>query len=124
MCVFGRDASDPRSGFTQESYADRRLAAISESGSPIVGLADFGLDFNFPDSQGPLFGLPAGGNGAVTNGAGDHLKFDENGNLIPIDFGTYAGRPGSFGIDFAGVTGFSLAPTSPLLSVTDRKSGV
>src|SRR3546814_4117495 len=75
--LFFRDASDPTSGFTQELYADRRLPAISDSGSPIVGLADFGLDFNFPDSQGPLFGLPAGGNGAVTNGAGDQLKFDE-----------------------------------------------
>ncbi|MFC3785961.1 outer membrane receptor protein involved in Fe transport [Sphingopyxis italica] len=122
--LFFRDASDPTSGFTQELYADRRLPAISETGSPIVGLADFGLDFNFPDSQGPLFGLPAGFNGAVTNGAGDQLKFDENGNLIPIDFGTYAGRPGSFGIDFAGGNGFSLVPTSNLLSETRRYSGI
>lgn len=122
--LFFRNASDPSRGFSQQLYADRRLPSISESGTPIVGLADYGLDFNFPDYQGPLFGLPAGFNGAVSNGAGDQLRFDENGNLIPINFGTYAGRPGSFGIDFAGGNGFSLVPTSNLLSETRRYSGI
>ncbi len=122
--LFFRDASDPTSGFTQELYADRRIPSISETGSPIVGLAAFGLDFNFPDFHGPIFGLPAGFNGAVSDANGNQLKFDENGNLIPIDFGQYAGSPGSFGIDFAGGNGFSLVPTSNLLSETRRYSGI
>lgn len=122
--LFFRNSNDPTSGFSQALYADRRLPAISETGSPIVGLADYGLDFNFPDNQGPLFGLPAGFNGAVSDANGNQLKFDTNGNLIPIDFGTYAGRPGTFGIDFAGGNGFSLVPTSNLLSETRRYSGI
>lgn len=122
--LFFRDSNNPTSGFLQALYADRRLPSISESGSPIVGLADFGLDFNFPDYQGPIFGLPAGFNGAVSNAAGAQLRFDEAGNLIPIDFGTYAGSPGSFGIDFAGGNGFSLVPTSNILSETRRYSGI
>lgn len=122
--LFFRDASDPTSGFSQELYANRRLPAISETGSPIVGLADYGLDFNFPDYQGPVFGLPAGGNGAVTDANGNQMKFDANGNLIPIDFGVYAGSPGSFGIDFAGGNGFSLVPTTNLLSELRRYSGI
>ena len=120
--LFFRNASDPNSGFIQELYSDRRIPSIAETGTPIVGLADFGLDFNFPDYQGPLFGLPAGFNGAVSNGAGDQLRFDENGNLIPINFGRYAGTPGSFGIDFEGGNGFSLVPVSNLLSESRRYS--
>jgi outer membrane receptor protein involved in Fe transport len=121
---FFRNASDPNSGFLQELYEDRRIPSISATGSPIVGLADFGLDFNFPDDQGPLFGLPAGFNGAVSDADGNQLKFDVNGNLIPIDFGQYAGAPGSFGIDFAGGNGFSLNDVSNLLSPTERYSAI
>lgn len=122
--LFFRNASDPSLGFSQELYADRRIPAISPTGTPIVGLAAFGLDFNFPDFQGPIFGLPAGGNGAVTNADGDQLRFDAEGNLIPIEFGRYAGGPGSFGIDFAGGNGFSLNDVSNLLSPTERYSAI
>ncbi|WP_338466691.1 TonB-dependent receptor [Novosphingobium sp. ZN18A2] len=122
--TFFRNSNDPASGFTRALYYDRRIPSISETGSPIVGLAAYGLDFNFPDYQGPIFGLPAGYNGAVQDANGNQLKFDPNGNLIPIDFGTYAGSPGSFGIDFAGGNGFSLVPTTNLLSEIERYSTI
>ncbi len=122
--LFFRRASDPNSGFLQELYSDRRIPSIANTGIPIVGLADYGLDFNFPDNQGPLFGLPAGFNGAVSNSNGDQLKFDANGNLIPIVFGRYAGRPGTFGIDFSGGNGFSLNDVSNLLTPSERYSAI
>ena len=121
---FFRNSNDASSGFIQKLYEDRRIPSMSSTGNPIVGLADYGLDFNFPDYQGPNFGLPAGGNGAVQDGSGNQLRFDENGNLIPINFGTYAGRPGSFGIDFAGGNGFSLNNVSNLLTPTERYSAI
>ena len=121
---FFRNASDPSLGFSQELYTDRRIPSISPNGVPIVGLAAYGLDFNFPDYQGPLFGLPEGGNGAVIGANGEQLRFDPNGNLIPIEFGQYAGGPGTFGIDFAGGNGFSLNDVSNLLSPTERYSAI
>lgn len=123
--LFFRRASDPNSGFVQELYQDRRIPSLSETGVPLVGGDAFGLDFPLdPDVQSPLiFGAPGFSFGTL-DAAGNQLKFDEAGNLIPIDFGRYAGAPGTFGIDFEGGNGFSLVPVSNLLSNTRRYSAI
>lgn len=122
--LFFRNASDPNSGFIQELYRDRRIPSIAETGVPLVGGDIFGLDFPLsPEQQVLVFGAE-GFHFGTEDAAGNQLKFDSAGNLIPIDFGRYAGRPGSFGIDFEGGNGFSLVPVSNLLSETRRYSGI
>lgn len=121
--LFFRNASNPDSGFLQELYSDRRIPSISETGVPLVGGDLFGLDFPLsPEQELLVFG--PGLNFGTQDDSGNQLKFDTNGNLIPIDFGRYAGSPGSFGIDFEGGNGFSLVPVSNLLSETRRYSGI
>lgn len=121
--LFYGDASDLNSPFNQQLYADRRIPALSETGVPLVGGDFAGLDFPLSPEQEPLvFG--SGFNFGVQDANGGHLKFDENGNLVPLIFGQYAGSPGSFGIDFSGGNGFSLIPTSNLLSATRRYSAI
>jgi len=127
--LFFRDASNPASGFLKELYRDRRIPAISETGVPLVGGSvifgdPFDLDFPLSPEQEPLVFGPGLNFGVQVPGTSTQLKFDANGNLIPIEFGRYAGRPGSFGIDFEGGNGFSLVPTSNLLSETRRYSGI
>lgn len=123
--LFFRNASDPNSGFIRELYRDRRIPSISATGVPLVGGDAFGLDFPLdPNVQSPLiFGAP-GYHFGVADAANNQLKFDANGNLIPIDFGRYAGAPGTFGIDFEGGNGFSLVPVSNLLSPTERYNAI
>lgn len=149
--LFFRGASDPSLGFRQELYSDRRIPSIAETGIPYVGQF---FDINLSPDQlasvnffGPGFDLDGDGNSGTFNdftallgifGLGDgspvgvgtvgsgttQLRFDESGNLIPIDFGRYAGAPGSFGIDFEGGNGFSLVPVSNLLSETRRANAI
>jgi len=118
--LFFGNASDPTSIFSQELYRDRRIPAISDSGIPMVG-GDF---IPLSPEQELLFFGTNGLNFGVQNASGAQLRFDENGNLIPIDFGRYAGAPGSFGVDFEGGNGFSLVPTTNLLSETRRYSAI
>lgn len=126
--LFYARASDPNSPFNQQLYPNRRIPALAETGVPLVGGALFPpsvgpLDFPLSPEQEPLvFG--SGFNFGVQDANGGHLKFDENGNLIPLVFGQYAGPPGSFGLDFSGGNGFSLIPTSNLLSATRRYSAI
>ncbi len=122
--LFFRRASDPDSGFLQELYSDRRIPALAEQGVPLVGGDIFGLDFPLsPENELAIFGVN-GFNFGTTDAAGNQLRFDDNGNLIPIQFGRYAGAPGTFGIDFEGGNGFSLTPVSNLLSETRRYSAI
>lgn len=122
--AFYRRPNDPNSPFLRQLYQDRRIPSIAETGAPVVGGAVFGLDFPLsPENSAAIFGSPAF-NFNVIDGNGNSLKFDENGNLIPIEFGEFAGAPGTFGIDFQGGNGFSLTDVSNLFSPTERYSGI
>ncbi|SKB31853.1 TonB-dependent receptor domain-containing protein [Sphingopyxis flava] len=116
---FFGNASDPTSPFLQELYRDRRLPAVSEGGIPLVG---DGIPLS-AEQQIATFGFP-GFHFGVTGASGLQLRFDENGALNPIDFGRYAGAPGTFGVDFEGGNGFSAAPSTNLLASTRRASAV
>jgi outer membrane receptor protein involved in Fe transport len=116
---FFGNASDPASPFLQELYGDRRLPAVSEAGIPLVGDA---IPLSI-EQQIATFGFP-GLNFGVTDAGGGQLRFDQNGGLTPIDFGRYAGAPGSFGVDFEGGNGFSAVRSTNLLASTRRYNGV
>ena len=55
----------------------------------------------------------------MTNAAGQALRFDASGALVPIDFGTPTGNL----INFSGGNGYSLAPVANLLTPTERYLG-
>jgi len=116
---FFGNASNPASTFLQELYRDRRLPAVSEAGIPLVG---DGIPLSV-EQQIATFGFP-GLHFGISDASGRQLRFDENGGLTPIDFGRYAGAPGTFGVDFEGGNGFSAAPSTNLLASTRRTSGV
>ncbi len=116
---FFGNASDPASPFLQELYRDRRLPAVSESGIPLVG---DGIPLSV-EQQIATFGFP-GFHFGISDASGSQLRFDGNGGLTAIDFGRYAGAPGTFGVDFEGGNGFSAAPSTNLLASTRRYSGV
>lgn len=116
---FFGNASDPASPFLQELYGDRRLPAVSEAGIPLVG---DGIPLSV-EQQVATFGFP-GLHFGVSDADGSQLRFDVNGGLTAIDFGRYAGAPGTFGVDFEGGNGFSAAPSTNLLASTRRYSGV
>jgi len=131
------------SKYTQCLYDNRRIPSISETGIPIIvdgilgGSFPFSPEqardiqfFNYPDIDGngvpgtindvyTDFGDP-GGQDAIVDAAGNPLQFDSHGNLIPIDFGTRVGTPGSFNTDFSGGNGFNLFNTQQLLTNTKR----
>lgn len=100
-------------------YRDSRLPILAEQGVPLV--------LNFlpmaPEVGALIFG-DTSANVGVINENFEQLRFDNNGNLIPIDFGTYPGQLGDFNIFSAGGNGFSLVPTSNLLTDTERYSAI
>ena len=118
--------NDPNSPFTQVITRDRRIPSISPFGIPLVGGAEFGLDISLSPGQNEnlVFGDPSQnfgvgpGLGFPTNGT--QLRFDANGNLIPIVFGTATALPTDFVIDFSGGNGFSLVDVSNLLTDSER----
>lgn len=93
------------SPFRTVYIGDRRIPALNPNGAPLV--ADF-----FPISPGQVtqFGFQP----SVTNGAGQALAFDPQGNLVPINFGQQTGNL----INFNGGNGFVLPNT--LLAPTKR----
>lgn len=99
-------------------YADYRIPALAEQGIPLV--------FDFfplsPENEESVFG--PGINFGVLNADGRQVRFDDNGNLIPIEFGTLAAAPGDFDIFFAGGNGFTLVPVTNLLTDTERYSAI
>lgn len=113
-------ACAPDSQFTRCLYDDRRIPYVTETGVLTVGGDLFGLNFPLdPGDQALVFGAP-GFTFAATDGQGNSLQFDQNGNLIPIDFGQAVGGPGTFAIDFSGGNGFNLFNTQQLLTDTER----
>lgn len=98
---------DPNSPFDQVLISNRRIPSISQFGIPLTD--DF---FALSPGQVADFGFSAN----VSNAAGQALRFDQNGNLIPIDFGTQTGNT----IDFVGGNGFDLTTVTNLLTPTER----
>lgn len=114
-------ASEP---FRNRIFPNRRLPGIAETGIPLVGQKDIlGLGFPLAPYYEGDFGLSPGDDGAVTVG-GQDVKFDSNGNLIPIDYGNRVGLPGALGLNASGGNGFSLTPLSNLLSEVERINAV
>lgn len=116
---FFRTANDPDSPFSQVLFQDRTIPILSEFGVPTL------IDFIVvsPEQQEQFLG---GFQPGFVDAQGRVLSFDQNGNLIPIDFGSPTGPigpdglPQTFEIDFAGGNGFSLVPLTNLLTNTER----
>ena len=140
--------------FVNEIYANSRVAILSQFGIPlradffptdpnaVATGADyidlFGLDPNSPgdvayaDYLASLFptqdALYCGGFGLCSNftdANGQALRFDANGNLVPIDFGRRPG-PNPLPLQFfsEGGNGFDLNSVTPLLAPLERYSAV
>lgn len=97
---------DPDAPFDNQFILDRRLPILSEFGIPMV------YDFIplSPDQADSFGGFQPG----VLDANGNPLRFDQNGNLVPIDFGTPTGDL----ITSDGGDGFALP--SNLLTPTER----
>ena len=93
------------SPFSSVYIGDRRIPSLNPNGAPLV------TDF-IPIAPGQIgqFGIQP----SVTNGAGQALAFDQQGNLVPINFGQQTGNL----INFNGGNGFVLPNT--LLAPTKR----
>ncbi|MEI6484711.1 MAG: TonB-dependent receptor [Sphingomonadales bacterium] len=102
--------------FVQIPYNDWRVPSIATTGVPLVG--DF---ISTSAQQSAVFGF-AGLNFGVNNAAGNQLKFDSAGNLVPIDFGSTIGRPGSFSLFTSGGNGYRLTDVENLLTDLQRWS--
>jgi iron complex outermembrane recepter protein len=67
------------------------------------------------------FGGSPGAQDSILNAEGVPLRFDRNGNLVPIDFGTRIGGEGSLNIFASGGNGYDIGDlTSQLLTDTKR----
>ena len=114
------DNCPPGSQFNQCLYSDVRVNSAVPGGAPLV------IDL-FPVSsiQMPnLIGLPGIYSTSVQNGAGQDLMFDNNGQLIPIDYGTNPGGPTNATLFSSGGNGFAyIKDTSQALSNTERYNG-
>ena len=136
----------PSSQFSQCVYPDFRYPTLSENGIPVISGGIFGFVLSpeqavdvpisgFPDFDGngiggtvsdiyTAFGGTPGMQDAILDANGVPLRFDSNGNLIPIDFGTRIGGPGSLNIFSSGGNGFDIGNlTSQLLTDTTRYNG-
>jgi len=141
-------AASRSSAFTNQLYTNQRFNILSEYGIPLVGdffpldpthnltAADyqelFGVDAAtaaayaaaYP-SQDALYCGGFGLCGNFTNAQGQALRFDANGNLVPIDFGTRPGpnqAPLQFGSQ--GGNGLDLNRVSNLVTPLERYSAV
>ncbi len=100
------------STFSQVLILNRTIPSLSEQGIPFV------QDF-FALSPSQVQSVNGGVQPTVTNSAGQAVRFDSQGNLIPIDFGQATGNL----INFSGGNGYSLAPVSNLQTPTERYLG-
>lgn len=116
------DPLDSNYPFKQQFYPDRRIPSTSEGGTPLVGsVMSQILGANVllsPALQQAFFGGPfsEGVSGGVPYQA---LKFDQNGNLEPINFGTSTSV-----VNSSGGNGYSLTNLSNLLTNTKRYSAI
>ena len=107
--LFYAAPNDPDSPFNNVLIEDRRIPTLSPYGAPTT------IDI-LPGDLGPL-GAP-GLNFSILDADGNTLAFDQNGNLVPLDFGTRDGA-----VNSSGGNGFSLVPISNLLSSVERYLG-
>lgn len=94
--------------YKQVPYTNFRVPSIATTGIPLVGGAAFGLDFPLSPQQANLFlGDPTQSFGVI--GANNsQLKFNPQGQLIPIDFGSTIGPAGGFNVFTSGGNGLNL----------------
>jgi len=119
--ALARAANSP---FRQVPYTDFRVPSVALTGIPLVGGGAFGLDFPLSPQQAGLFlGDPSVSFG-VQNAALQTLKFDVNGNLVPIDFGSTIGPDNRFNVFTSGGNGLSLRDVENLLTDTKRYNAV
>ena len=105
--------------YRQIPYLDNRVPSISTSGIPLVGGAADGLDFPLsPQQSNVFFGDPTF-NPGVNGPNNSQLKFNAQGGLVPIDFGSTIGSPTGFSLFTSGGNGLSLPSVENL--VTDLK---
>ncbi|GAA0301601.1 TonB-dependent receptor [Sphingomonas oligophenolica] len=122
-------ASDNRFGVSrtgsgpQPIYPDNRIPSVSPYGIPIVGGANVGLDLTLTPQQSNLFFGDPTLNFGVNNSAGTQLKFDQQGNLIPIIYGNTIGPDSSFNVFTSGGNGFTLRDVENLVTDIKRYSG-
>ena len=103
----------------QVIWKDERIPSISQYGIPLV------YDFinTAPGNQSAAYIGDPTLNVGVVNGGGQQLKFDQQGNLIPINFGTVVGDAAdATNIFFSGGNGFSLRDVENLLTDVKRYS--
>jgi outer membrane receptor protein involved in Fe transport len=139
------------SQFNQCVFPDFRYPTLSEHGIPVIsgGLFGFvlspeqatdvdlfsgfltanGLPTDIDGDGNPgttsdifvLFGGTPGMQDAILDANNNPLRFDQNGNLVPIDFGNRIGGPGSLNIFTSGGNGFDIQDlTAQLLTDTKR----
>jgi outer membrane receptor protein involved in Fe transport len=117
-----RFAASPTGG-PRIIYADNRIPSVSPYGIPLVGGANVGFDLTLtPQQSNVFFGDPTL-NFGVNNAAGTQLKFDQQGNLIPIIYGSTIGSPNGFSVFTSGGNGFTLRDVENLLTDVKRYSG-
>ena len=113
--------SQSRSGTgPQTIYTDNRVPSISPYGIPIVGGAAVGFDLTLTPQQSNLFFGDPTLNFGVNNAAGTQLRFDPQGNLIPIVYGSTIGPDTGFSVFTSGGNGFTLRDVENLLTDIKR----
>lgn len=118
--------TDPTTPASAIDFAELFGLDLTDSGD--AGFADY-LVNNFGTQNGlyceflSYYYCPGGG--PFTDAAGRALRFDANGNLVPIDFGRRPG-PNPLPIQFfsEGGNGFDLNSVTPLLAPLERYSAV
>ena len=124
----GRYSDTPQSAaypYTLQLYTDRRIPSTSQTGVPLVGQVTgllLGANVILPPRYQQLYAqyLGAPVNAGVRNGTPfSDLRFDNAGNLIPIDFGTTTSL-----VNASGGNGYSLTDLSNLLTNTKRYSAI
>jgi iron complex outermembrane recepter protein len=122
---FFGDRTDAGEPFRTRIFLNRRIPSISETGVPLVGGEVFGLAFPLSPAQSNLFFDDPTLNFGVNGVDGiSQLRFDQNGNLIPINFGNPTGTPRQFRIDFSGGNGFDINSTANLLAELERTNAI
>ena len=109
----------PSGSGPQVIYRDERIPSISPYGIPLV------YDFinTAPGAQSAAYIGDPTLNVGVVNGSGQQLRFDQSGNLVPIDFGTVVGATADGSNIFSsGGNGFTLRDVENLLTDVKRYS--
>ena len=116
------DVCPAGSPFSQCVYDNLRLPAFgSETGTPLVGGAAFGLDLPLSPDQDALIFAP-GFSFGVQDAGGNDLFFSRSGQLIPLDYGTTPGGPDNALNTFnvIGGNGYDVGNVQQILSDTER----